>query len=212
MKHKKIKIIKNTITQTQQRKTQIRLDTIKTKAYTCWKIHVGNHAKINNLVFIHFDYHTHTHTHINSSRPQGPPFGLENIPKTTTLFCFLWKVFPFTNLLPFRSLWNLYIKLLNLYTWVFVFLIFSYLFSLFFLLLKRGIYRVLLGFWEVLNSFPTFWSWDKCCKPLIITYLGAFVYEHMKWRSILTLLCFSHNWLSCLFLWPCRSNSDIIVT
>jgi hypothetical protein len=47
---------------------------------------------------------------------------------------------------------------------------------------------------------------------LIKIHLEAFVYEYTKIMSVLTQLCSSHGWRSCLLSRPYRSNSDIIVT
>ena len=92
-------------------------------------------------------------------------------------------------------------------------LVFLWIFFYFFLFFFSSLLKwVFTGFWEVLNPFLSPWSWGKCCKTLIRTHLGAFVYEHMKRRSFLAQLCFDHGWLSCPLSSPRRSNSDVNVT
>jgi len=112
---------------------------------------------------------------------------------------------------------------LDLYIYVFIdisliflnfsipFLFFSPLSLSFFFWTRGGIYRVLLGFWEVLNSFLTIWSWEKCCKPLIKTLWGAFVCKHTKSKSVFAWWLHCRGWPICPFSRPRRSNYDIII-
>jgi len=85
-----------------------------------------NNKKVNTISFVEHSkpllytckhkYKTKTNKK-NLKQTTRSTFGLENIPRTITLFfAFIWKVLPLFNLLSFQNLKNLYVRLLDLYT------------------------------------------------------------------------------------------------
>jgi len=100
---------------------------------------------------------------------------------------------------------------ISLFLVSFFFLLFFQLFIII-IYLEGGIYRILLGFWKVLNPFLTYWSWEKCFKPLIRTHWGAFMCEHMKRKSVFAQRFHYQGQLSCPLLRFRWSDYDVIIT